>query len=138
MSETISDRDVRPQSHPTILVVEDDDDIRETTLAVLEDEGHTARGAANGREALEALARIEHPCLVLLDLMMPVMSGVEFLWYLRRDDALVRIPVIIVSAWPKEAEAISGVQGFVKKPVDVRVLLDLVERYCGSPGRDGA
>lgn len=114
----------------TILIVEDDQDIRETLMSVLEDEGYAVLGAANGQVGLEVLAKGDRPCMILLDLMMPVMSGAEFLSKMRKDDWLAPIPVIVVSAWPKEARGISGVQGFVKKPVDLRLLLELAEKFC--------
>src|SRR5689334_8429349 len=78
----------------TILVVEDDQDIREALMSVLEDEGYTVLGAANGLDGLEVLARISRPCMILLDLMMPVMSGAEFLSQMRRDDILAPVPVV--------------------------------------------
>ena len=101
-----------------------------TLQDVLEDEGYSTVVAANGREALERLRALTPPCLILLDLMMPVMSGREFLAALREDGVLAPIPVVVVTAWPTEAQATPGVQGFVKKPIDVEVLLDLVRRYC--------
>src|SRR5262245_22552685 len=101
----------RPRS---ILVVEDDADTRESLRAVLEVARYDVRTASNGREALEVLARIEAPGLILLDLMMPVMSGFEFLAARREDAALERIPVVIVSAWRREAEKTKGAQGFIQ------------------------
>jgi CheY-like chemotaxis protein len=117
----------------SILVIEDDDDIRELMLAVLGDEGYTTTGASNGREGLDVLARSGRPCLILLDLMMPVMSGSEFLARLRSDEALARTPVVIVSAWSGEEEDLAPVEGVVPKPVDLGALLALVERHCGPP-----
>lgn len=122
-----------PKCH--ILVVEDDEDIRVALTSLLEDEGYKVAGAANGKEGLAVLETIERPCVVLLDLMMPVMSGPEFLSRLRNDDVLAPTPVLVVSAWPKEAERLGNVQGFVKKPVDLPLLLGLIEQYChvGAP-----
>jgi CheY-like chemotaxis protein len=122
-------------SHPPrcrkILVVEDDDDIRTTLEDILADEGYPTETAANGQEALDRLARLDRPpCLILLDLMMPVMSGREFLSVLRADDLLAPIPVVVVSAWPSEARATRGVQGFIRKPVDLSMLFDVIRRYC--------
>jgi CheY-like chemotaxis protein len=114
----------------TVLVVEDDDDIRATLEDVLAGDGYAVSGAANGREALALLETLARPCLILLDLMMPVMNGREFLAALRADDALAPIPVVIVSAWPDEARATKGAQGFVKKPVELDVLRRVVHAYC--------
>jgi CheY-like chemotaxis protein len=73
------------------------------------------------------------PCVILLDLMMPVMSGAEFI-QVRDDDAkLAQIPVVIVSAWSNEAMRVSGVQGFIGKPVGFEVLLKTVAERCSGP-----
>lgn len=111
--------------------MEDDEDIRESLRDLLESEGYAVSTAANGQEALARLTAPERPCLILLDMMMPVMSGAEFLTVLREDQALAPIPVIVVSAWPKEA-AKSGadIQGFVQKPVDLDRLLAFIRQYC--------
>lgn len=81
-----------------ILVVEDDSDIRETLQQVLELEGYRVATAANGHEGLAALETGERPSLILLDLMMPVMSGAEMLDHLRTDERLADIPVVVVTA----------------------------------------
>jgi len=113
-----------------ILVVEDDPDIRDTFREVLEAEGYRVSTAANGQEGLERLEEIRRPCLILLDLMMPVMSGPEFLAAMRQKDGLGPVPVVIVSAWPDEAEKTEGAQGFMAKPVNLERLLALVQQYC--------
>ena len=112
-----------------VLVVDDDDDIRDTIVAVLEDEGLPVRGAANGREALDLMQR-ERPCLVLLDLMMPVMTGAELVAEMRGDVALAPIPVVLLSAWSRDAGRVEAVQGRLHKPVGLTALLDVVSRYC--------
>jgi DNA-binding response OmpR family regulator len=117
-----------------ILVVEDDADIRASLQDLLEDEGYRILVADNGESALGLLKDVARPCLVLLDLMMPIMSGAEFLAVLREREPREDFVVLIVSAWPKEAEKLKlGAQGYVKKPFDTAVLLALVEKYCGRP-----
>ena len=117
-----------------ILVVEDDADIRASLQDLLEDEGYRVHLADNGRSALTELEHVERPCLVLLDLMMPLMSGAEFLEVLREREAREAFTVLIVSAWPKEAEKLQlGADGYVKKPFDTEALLSLVEKYSGRP-----
>lgn len=113
----------------TILVVEDDIDIRECYQSLLEHAGYRVATAQNGREALEQLSR-ERPALILLDLMMPVMSGPEFLEVLRADTSSVDIPVVIVSAYGELADATTGVAGFLRKPVELQALLTAVRRFC--------
>lgn len=115
----------------TILVVEDDPDIAESLSDVLESEGYVVVTAENGLEGLNCLRDIGKPCLIFLDLMMPVMSGGEFLAVLRRDQKYESVPVVVVSAWPREATQVSAQsQGFVKKPVALEALLETADRFC--------
>jgi CheY-like chemotaxis protein len=81
----------------TVLVVEDEPDIREAVVEVLAEAGYDAVGATDGRDGLEKLHAC-HPALVLLDLMMPGMDGWAFRAAQRGDPEVSRIPVIIVSA----------------------------------------
>jgi CheY-like chemotaxis protein len=84
-----------------IVVIDDDDDIRDAVQEVLEAEGYTTLGAANGAEAIQLLRVAEkRPCLILLDLMMPVMDGWEFLKEIGDEPKLHGIPVAIMSAHP--------------------------------------
>jgi CheY-like chemotaxis protein len=99
-----------------ILIVEDDPDIRESLQIVLETEGYHARTAANGKEGMAALELIDQPCLVLLDLMMPVMNGWEFLAVQRQNDRLSKVPVVVVSAIADRTRPLGPI-GFMQKPV---------------------
>jgi CheY-like chemotaxis protein len=119
-----------------ILVVEDDPEIREVVRDVLQDEGYAVVTATNGKEGLERLRQMARPCLVLLDLLMPVMNGGEFLTALRTTDVLATLPVVVFSAWSEEAQKIrDDTQGFVEKPVSLPALLDTVTKFC-APGAD--
>ena len=83
-----------------ILVVDDDHDIRDSLVELLEDHGYQAVGAANGVEALGVLRTTpEPPCLILLDLMMPVMDGRQFREQQVKNPAWLQIPVIVISAY---------------------------------------
>lgn len=115
----------------SILVVEDDDDIRNVMIDVLEAEGYHAEAATNGQEALDLLHTIEKPCLVLLDMMMPIMNGREFLDKITEDSYLAPVPVLIVSAIADKTDT-KGAVGFLKKPVDLDMVLKIVERYCNG------
>ncbi len=116
----------------SVLVVEDDAAIREALQMALELEGFVVRTAEHGRGGLDALATIERPCLVLLDLMMPVMNGEEFLHALRERDVIATLPVVVVSAYSDTTARTLGAVGYVKKPVDFDVLLAVVHRFCGG------
>ena len=111
-----------------IVVVEDDDDIRESFRDVLEAEGHTVVTARNGRDALALLERLGgQACLVLLDLMMPVMNGWQFLDRLHANRQLRSTPVVVLSAAAIGNESAERVLG---KPIDVDKLLEAVRDYC--------
>lgn len=112
----------------TVLIVDDEADIRDMLAVLLEEEGYQAAGAANGLEALNYLRQHRPlPCLVLLDLMMPVMDGSEFRRRQRADPALESIPVVVLTAdgRPPSLDA----AGYLIKPVRLRDLLDAVERH---------
>jgi CheY-like chemotaxis protein len=113
----------------TVLIIEDDRSIRETLKITLEVEGFSVHVASNGQEGLALAKQIPRPCLILLDLMMPVMNGFEFLSLREKDVAIAHIPVVIVSAFPAEMTDLSA-QGFVKKPINLDLLLKFVEHYC--------
>ena len=100
-----------------VLVVEDDQDMRNLLVAYLEEAGLEVRSVANGREALRAVEK-EAPDAVLLDLMMPVMDGWQFRSQQIRDAALASIPVIVVSAAGKERMADIEANAYLSKPVD--------------------
>lgn len=112
-----------------VLIVEDDKDILETLRQLLELEGYRVSTATNGKEAFERLANEEHPRLILLDLMMPVMNGWEFLAAKEKNEAFSSIPVLVVSAGGNVPVPASA-SGFIKKPVELDVLLDAVNKYC--------
>lgn len=119
----------------SVLVVEDDEDIRTAMIDILESEGYHAVSATNGQEALELLRKINKPCLVLLDMMMPIMNGREFLDKIMEDSILAPIPVLIVSAIADKSDT-EGAVGFLKKPVDIDMVLKMVDRYCNNAFTD--
>ncbi len=113
----------------TILVVEDDQNIRDNLRDALELEGYKVLTAANGKDGLEKIKKMPAPSLVLLDMMMPVMNGREFLDAVIADHTLAPIPVIIVSADIDEQKKM-GSKAYMKKPVDLDLLLQIVEKYA--------
>ena len=115
----------------TVLVVDDDPDIREALQIVLELQGHQVRLASNGKVALAALARSPLPCVILLDLMMPEMNGWEFMTAQQADPRLAKIPVVVLSGNNSLAELASEKQvECLEKPVDVTTLVAMVRRFC--------
>lgn len=115
-----------------VLVVDDDGGIRGVLQEILQDEGHRVESAGNGLEALRMLEADTHPCVILLDLMMPVMNGWEFMSRRSEMDGISKIPVIVISADANVgANATSlGAQDYLEKPIDLDRLLTTVDRYC--------
>jgi CheY-like chemotaxis protein len=118
-----------------VLVVEDYEDIRELLAQSLEEAGYAVDRAANGLEALAILrSGSALPAVILLDLMMPVMDGVEFCAQKNANAATRDIPVIAMSA-ANHPEALLGdlpARAIVRKPMALEEVLEAVERCCGS------
>jgi two-component system response regulator MprA len=116
---------------PSLLLVEDDDEIRATLAAIFEAEGYAVAHARNGREALERLRDLrDAPRAIVLDLIMPEMNGLQFRERQLEDPLLARIPVVVLSAtddFRAHAGGL-GVADYVCKPVEVARLLRAVER----------
>jgi CheY-like chemotaxis protein len=121
-----------PLSVPTVLIVEDDPDLREMMAQLLALEGLRACTAVNGRDALDYLRRNQKPNVILLDLMMPVMDGWEFRRQQQTDARLADIPVVVLSAFDHARTDEVGATAVLKKPLDFEHLLQLVRQYCPS------
>lgn len=124
-------------THATVLLVEDDRDIREAVLEALKDEGYAATGAINGLDALATLQKSEMlPDLILLDLMMPRMNGTEFLAEMAKVAGWSSVPIIVLSAHAQVGAkaAAMGAAGFLKKPVKLAALFALVTRVLSEDG----
>ena len=121
-----------PLARDTILVVDDHKDGRESMQALLSREGYTVVTAANGSEALRILYAGLRPCLILMDLMMPVMNGFEFREAQLRDADLARIPFVAYSAVVdirRDAQHLNA-DGYLAKPSNSQDVLSVVRRYC--------
>jgi CheY-like chemotaxis protein len=114
-----------------ILVVEDETDIRETLCDFFVEEGFSIAQAMNGKEALQLLNKSNiEPQVILLDLMMPVMNGKEFLAERKHNDKLKSIPVIIMSADNQTREKANALEidFFIKKPIEIDALISMVKQ----------
>jgi CheY-like chemotaxis protein len=118
------------QSQCPVLIVEDDEDLRDMMAQMLTIEGFAATAVANGREALDYLHQAIKPHVILLDLMMPVMDGWEFRRRQQADPDLAPVPVIVLSALDQSRAAPVDACAFLKKPLDFDRLLELVRDYC--------
>jgi CheY-like chemotaxis protein len=114
----------------TVFVVEDDVDTRDMLGRFLELEGYRVEVASNGRHALDRLASGVTPCVIVLDLMMPVMDGWQFRQAQTADRELSRIPVIVVSAAGKDRMADIDAHAHLTKPVDLDQLLATRSECC--------
>lgn len=112
----------------TILVVDDDPDLRETLGELLVEEGYETRLFENGRTALEFLRNADHPRLILLDLMMPVMNGWQFREEQLRDADLREIPVVVMTASRGLDAAPITATEILYKPIGLGELIEAVER----------
>jgi CheY-like chemotaxis protein len=117
----------------TILVIEDDEPIRDAICYAIESAGYNVISAGDGKAGLEMLEHAKKPCLILLDLMLPIMNGWEFFEIIRSDprNALATIPVVITSA--AGAGAVTAAQkadGYIKKPIDIDRLYEVVGKFC--------
>jgi CheY-like chemotaxis protein len=119
-----------------VFVVDDDEGIREVLRDILEAEGYRVATAANGREALAKLRRdAESPCIILLDLMMPVMDGWAFRGEQTREPALAAIPVVVLSADsapPAKSQTLLAATRHLRKPVRLEDLLLTVRSLCAG------
>lgn len=112
----------------TVLVIEDEEDLREMMRDALELNGYSVATAQDGGEALAELSRIEHLCLVILDLLMPGMNGWDFFATMRKRPELASIPVVVHSSAATGAPA--GVTRVLQKPLELNRLLSVVHEYC--------
>jgi CheY-like chemotaxis protein len=112
-----------------ILIVDDDREVRDTLQNILTVEGYQVVSVANGLEALELLDGGYRPCIILLDLMMPIIDGWQFLAERSASPALATIPVLVITA-----TAISTIAhqhtAVLRKPFPLQDLLDRIHEYC--------
>ena len=115
-----------------VLVVEDNAEVRQALVALLEAEGYHVAEAVDGVSALRLLRTgAVQPCLIVLDLMMPRMSGWDFRMEQRSDLRLADIPVVVVSADPLASQAERmGAAAVLSKPADPEQFLELIGRHC--------
>jgi len=118
-------------SHPLVLLVDDNDDVRDGLTQLIRAEGYKVETARDGREALRKLLDV-HPCIILLDLMMPDMTGYDFRQAQLADPELQNIPVVVYSAAfdIRELSEQMGVAAWAQKPVVIKRLMELIRKHC--------
>jgi len=119
---------------PAILIVDDHHDIRESLQQWLERQGYRTIGCASGVDALTVLQSGESVCLILLDLMMPSVSGFQFREQQRATSTLQDIPVIVISGAPRPQDYDGNLRAvaYLQKPADPARVLALVQQHCGA------
>ena len=113
----------------SVVIIDDDEMIRNSVQLILQSDHYKVYTASNGKDGIDLLSKIKTPCLILLDLMMPVMDGWEFLDLRKKNNILFKIPVIIISAFGNQAKIID-VNGFLIKPIEKNKLLQVVHQFC--------
>jgi CheY-like chemotaxis protein len=118
-----------PLKPPQLLLVEDDRGVRDAIEDYLEDEGYSVLSANDGEQALSLLEGLSEPCLVVLDVRMPVMDGVEFMRQFRARPWLRQHRMVLMSAseLAPEITGAPGVVGLLQKPFELERLLSLVQ-----------
>jgi CheY-like chemotaxis protein len=114
----------------TILIVEDEQEARETLSEFLGLNGFHVAEASNGAEAWKFLLNSGPPCLIILDINMPIMDGRQFRTLQMGDPGLAKIPVVLISALGPSATADLDATAVIRKPIDVAALLHVVESNC--------
>jgi CheY-like chemotaxis protein len=116
----------------TILVVDDDRDIRETLVDVLGDEGYRVACAGDGLEAIDYLRSHERPAIILLDWMMPNCNGACFRTKQKQDPALAGIPVVLLTADARAQLKMAEIDAldYVPKPVRLEKLIEVIDRHA--------
>lgn len=115
-----------------VLVVDDDELVRETMVDLIKDYGCQAVGAANGLEAIEILLTSEHTCMIFLDLLMPVMDGNAFREEQLKRPEIKNIPVVLMSAFGNLQNQSKQMQvnDYLQKPLSEAQIMEVVRRYC--------
>lgn len=123
----------------SVLIIDDDEDIRETIGQALELEGYTVHSAIHGQDGLKVLESLsgDFPGMIILDLMMPVMDGSQFLEFVHtnKKDSFARIPIILASAKGNHGDHVHAklASEVLKKPLDLDELYAVVKKYCQIP-----
>ena len=127
--------DASPRARKTVLIVEDNELNMKLFHDLLDAYGYVTVQTRNGLDAL-TLARVHRPDLILMDIQLPEVSGLEVTKWLKEDDELRDIPVVAVTAFAMKGDEerirSGGCEAYVSKPISVSVFLDTVKRFAGE------
>jgi CheY-like chemotaxis protein len=113
-----------------ILIVEDDKDLRDSLRDALELEGYAVVGVEHGAAALQHLGTGARPCVILLDLMMPVMDGWTFRTEILKDQTLAAIPVVVMTAAGPARSGTVPSAAVLHKPLRIDTVIEVVQEHC--------
>jgi len=119
----------------SVLIVDDELCLLESLQEFLEDEGFSVATATNGAEALDLLERGEIPCLMILDLIMPIVTGNQVYERMQNDPRFANVPILVSTSDPARAPEGAFV---MKKPIDLDRLLGAVRDHCQAVSRRNA
>lgn len=117
-------------NYKSILIIEDNKELQSSLKTILESEGYKIVTADNGKEGIELLRKIPTPCMILLDLMMPIMNGWEFVDIVSKDIILSNIPITVISAFG-DTKGTPKTNDYIPKPIDLDALFRTVRKHCG-------
>ncbi len=127
---TVADHDGSTPATQHVLVIDDEDYIADMLASALRLEGYAVDVAYNGRDGLER-ARVLNPSLLIIDIMMPYMSGTVLMEHLRKEDHLRDVPILLISAGA-HPQSFDHHVTFIPKPFDLEYVLDVVARSIGE------
>jgi CheY-like chemotaxis protein len=114
-----------------VLVVDDDVRVRESMSELLEAKGYSVLQADDGQKALDVLHNVSRlPCIVVLDLTMPIMDGQTFLMLRSFDPVLRNVPVVVISGNMQSGAALEGIEAYLRKPVKIDSLINIIGQHC--------
>ena len=113
-----------------VLIIDDDPDICQSVIDVLEIKGYHPVATSGGQQGIEYLkSMLEQPCVILLDIIMPVATGRQVMDFLKQDPLFAHIPVIVFSEFAGVADSVRSV-AFVPKPIEMKSLINAVKAFC--------
>lgn len=117
-------------SKSTVLIIEDDNDLREGMEELISSEGYHVLTARDGQAGISLLNAAANPSLILLDVKMPHFNGTQFLTALKSKPEFQNIPVVFVSAEKPDSQAIEKADGFLVKPINLDAMYKVIKKYC--------
>lgn len=117
-------------SKNTVLIIEDDTDLREGLEELISSEGYHVVTARDGQAGISLLNACANPSLILLDVKMPNFNGNQFMTAMKSKPDFRNIPIVVVSAETPDAQTIERADGFLTKPINLDAMYKVIKKYC--------